>query len=314
MCDINNFTGNMTAPDVLREQMDDMLSGNTLKAYQLASPVNRMHTANGHNFEKFDRMVRSSTYNPLLNAKDYSFIKKHENDCEAVFDVLLYDEDPSLPTHGYEFALSRQIVEDNHKSLQTHKLPAESQFWRTDHVLPIESVHLNSKHDEMMKKRQQDLRKLCFADSYDHASVQHSFGVDMTHNLCCRLGEDAKTYANNTGNPIGHAIDNIGSSNWSTCMGSNVCSYYAQKHRDGTKPLFASSPDLFKLSTYIPPNVDCEAYTASQLSMDEHGTPGILTKGNGALCSEKEQKSINENISSRHKHIQKIISDMSVVR
>tara|TARA_Y100000746_G_scaffold220138_1_gene218360 strand:- start:280 stop:1404 length:1125 start_codon:yes stop_codon:yes gene_type:complete len=309
-CDISTFTGRMNSVDVLKEQMNDMLKGNTRKAYQLASSKNRESTADHYNQDRFDRMIRSPKYAPLLQAKDYSYTNTNKSDCQETFDVLLYDKDVSVPTHGYEFLLSRQIHEDLDESLQAYKLPVDSQYWRTDHVLPILPKDLQSKHNDMMRKRQESLRKACFNDAYNHHSVQHSFGEDMTHNLCCHLGGKAHEYSNASGNPIGRAARNINSENWSTCMGSNVCTFYAQTQKDGTKPLFATSPDLYKLSTYIPSNMNCEAFAAEELSMTSHGTPGILTKGESSLCSLSERKQIQNNIHTSHKKIQSIIEDM----
>ena len=64
------------AVQVLTAQMDDMQNDSTRVAYQLASPSNRAFTArssnpdlNGYNEERFDSMVRGSTYSPLLSGK-----------------------------------------------------------------------------------------------------------------------------------------------------------------------------------------------------------------------------------------------------
>jgi hypothetical protein len=276
MTDVSRFTGNNSAVDVLTEQMNDMLN------------------------------------NGLLQGKDYSYTKKKETDREATFDVLLYEDDPSKPTHGYEFALSRQTAPDDHETLQIYKPPNESRYWRTDHVLPLSEseVTLQMKHNDMMKTRQKSFRKACFGKSYEDPSVQHSFGVDNTHNLCCNLGKDAKTYADKSGNPIGSAARKIGSDNWSTCMGSNVCTFYAKKFHDGTKPLFATSPDLYKATTYIPSDMNCEAYVAAKLSSDAHGTPGIDTNGDPQKCPFEERTNIDKNIHSQHKDIQLIIDKL----
>ena len=144
-------------------------------------------------------------------------------------------------------------------------------------------------------QRQVKLRQLCFGKAYEHYSVSHSFGVDLTHNLCCDLGPEAKRYADASGNPIGSAaekIDVIGDktfSRWSTCMGSNVCSVYASKFDDGTRPLFASSPDLTRIVTDLPGDPDCEAYAAQVLNMGPHGTPGIYTRGDPKSCRHKRR-------------------------
>ena len=62
------------AVQVLKAQMDDMQNDSTRVAYQLASPSNRAFTArssnpdlNGYNEERFDSMVRGSTYSTLLS-------------------------------------------------------------------------------------------------------------------------------------------------------------------------------------------------------------------------------------------------------
>lgn len=302
-CDVSKFTGAMTSVDVLTRQMDDLIGGRTTKAYQLASPANRRQTANNHDVDMFRRMIQSN-YRPLLNATDYSYIRSQTNDCHEMFDVLLYGHDPSSPTHGYTFSLSRQVAADTHPTLGEHKMPTNSQYWRTDSVVAISKNILPKKHMEMLLERQKLLRSRCFGDSFDHPSVQHSFGVDRTHNLCCKLGERAREYADETGNPIGSAARQIGSENWSTCMGSNVCSFYAQKHKDDTKPKFASSPDLYKVITHVPANIHCEAYAAKLLSMDSHGTPGISTRGRPNECRSDDRRAVDRNTLTLHRDIQ----------
>jgi hypothetical protein len=79
-------------------------------------------------------------------------------------------------------------------------------------------------------------------------------------------------------------------------MGSNVCAFYAQMHKDGTHAKFAVSPDLQNLATYIPADVNCEAYAAKKLNMLSHGTPGITTRGNSNYCSTSEKSTIDNNI------------------
>jgi hypothetical protein len=123
--------------------------------------------------------------------------------------------------------------------------------------------------------------------------VQHSFGEDATHNLCCALGREARAYADASGNPIGALAESIDTdndlrlSNWSTCMGSNVCSEYASRFDDGTRPLFATDEALTQVVTNVPPDPDCEAFAAELLSTRAHGTPGISTRGHAASCKHK---------------------------
>ena len=116
----------------------------------------------------------------------------------------------------------------------------------------------------MAQSVQTRLRKACFGPSYDHPSVRHSFGVDSTHNGCCALGARSRAYADASGNPIGaaaEAIDRDGDAStatWSTCMGSQACSYYGERFGDA-RLRFATSEDLTRVAPYVPPTVACEA-------------------------------------------------------
>lgn len=76
-------------------------------------------------------------------------------------------------------------------------------------------------------------------------STSHCF-QDDTHRTCCLLGAKARRYADASGNPIGRASeqafletfgfwpDDKTLTPWCTCIGSEVCSFYAQKFQDGT--------------------------------------------------------------------------------
>ena len=144
------------------------------------------------------------------------------------------------------------------------------------------------------RERQHGFRRACFGPSASSPLVRHSFGVDHTHNLCCDLGPKSKRYADASGNRIGALSESIdrgskSTSAWSTCMGSNVCTAYASKFRDGTHARFATNKALTKLITDIPSNPDCEAYAATLLSAPRHGTPGIRTRGDPSKCKEKER-------------------------
>ena len=79
-------------------------------------------------------------------------------------------------------------------------------------------------------------------------------------------------------------------------------------HKDGTKPLFATSPDLYKLTVHIPADVHCEAYAATQLSTRRHGTPGIHTAGDGESCSDKE--AVDANTYTRHRDVQLLVESL----
>lgn len=230
-------------------------------------------------------LVRRSA--ALFGARDFAYHQTDVSDGAARVDLLLYEGSSSRPARGLEFELRRDGA------------------WRTERVHPIADGELPAKHEQMMAARQRRLREACFGEAFNDASVQHSFGVDRTHNLCCHLGGDAKAYADRSGNPIGRASDRIGSDSWSTCMGSNVCGFYAQSFRDGTHARFAASPDLYRLATHIPPNADCEAYVAEQLSTSPHGTPGIRTQGDAAACSAADRLAVE--VLERHADVQAAI-------
>ena len=72
-------------------------------------------------------------------------------------------------------------------------------------------------------------------------------------------------------------------------MGSNVCGAYAARHKDGTKPLFATNQELTMVATDVPPDPNCEAFAAQLLTTPTHSTPGIHTRGDPNLCNEKDK-------------------------
>jgi hypothetical protein len=75
--------------------------------------------------------------------------------------------------------------------------------------------------------------------------TQHCF-QDNTHLTCCMLGNEARKYAEQSGNPIGSASEQAfyeyygffpspnTLTSWCTCIGSQVCSFYSKKFDDGT--------------------------------------------------------------------------------
>ena len=283
----------MEAVDVLRLQLDDLSHGSTRVAYQLASPANRRSTAtdeNGgnHASDEFDRMVRRG-FAPMLESDDYVITPVVERGDAVSYDVVLFAS--GQPTAAYRFDLSTVREADAHPSLGAFALPPDSGFWRTDAAVPLTDEKRDSVLRTVRDRRQQLMRSRCFGAQANHPSVAHSFGEDATHNLCCALGPKAKAYADASGNPIGAAaehIDVIGdktTSNWSTCMGSNVCGAYAAEHADGTKALFATNQALTKVATDVPADPDCEAYAARLLTAPTHSTPGIRTQGDPARCA-----------------------------
>ena len=84
--------------------------------------------------------------------------------------------------------------------------------------------------------------------------TEHCF-TDGTHQTCCMLGKEARMYADKTGNPIGKAAEQSFTNYfnkkplkndmtpWCTCIGSKVCSFYANKFNDGTHIKFINKKD-----------------------------------------------------------------------
>lgn len=106
--------------------------------------------------------------------------------------------------------------------------------------------------------------------------TSHCF-QDETHRTCCMLGKQARDYADKTGNPIGRASIQAFKqyygfyptpntlTPWCTCIGSQVCSFYARKFNDGTHIKFidrvhggiilSTNEDKYKTVTHTTPGV-----------------------------------------------------------
>jgi hypothetical protein len=107
----------------------------------------------------------------------------------------------------------------------------------------------------------------------DIPETSHCFS-DSTHHTCCVLGEEARRYADQSGNPIGTASENAYRkkygkepgkyTTWCTCTGSNVCSYYQNRFNDGT---------LVKFINEL--NEKDEQKAIDQLGLLRHKTPGV---------------------------------------
>lgn len=121
-------------------------------------------------------------------------------------------------------------------------------------------------------KREKLLRMCNLPDTYE---TSHCFN-DNTHHTCCILGPDARKYADNSGNPIGIASENAfkkrfkkdinkrGKTNWCTCTGSKVCSYYSKIFDDGTRIQFIGDTNTLDEDEGI-----------NRLKLLRHRTPGI---------------------------------------
>lgn len=280
--------------EVVRQQLQGFLNNDTYPAFALASKANRRFTAppDGENVSAFDRMVRTA-FAPMLAADDFALVNESLGTSEGSVDALLYlAHDPDVPIAGYRFGLAK-----------------EAGKWRTEAVTALVASELSSLHTAMMAARQEALRARCFGASARHPSVQHSFGADATHNLCCALGPASRAYADASGNPIGAAAEAIDDDDptrapWSTCMGSNVCGYYGERFGD-SEARFASSADLRHVAPYVTPySQDCEAYVATRLASRAHGTPGIRTRGDPASCPADERARIDAQMLTEHHRVQ----------
>ena len=118
----------------------------------------------------------------------------------------------------------------------------------------------------------------------DNMNTSHCFS-DSTHHTCCILGPKARKYADNSGNPIGKASVNAYKAktgkkakkkdltSWCTCTGSEVCSYYADKFKDGTHLRFINDPSSNKIASNL--KIFDEKTYKKKYGIGSHNTPGI---------------------------------------
>ena len=128
-----------TNPDnTLKLQLESMRTGSTLMVYQLASPSNRMSTAQGgYNYRLFDAMVRGPTYSPLLNFQKYKTLRKKKLGKEYLADILIINNGFSYKFRFHMSLQTRDIV-DTDKSLGPFTMkPGHDPVWRTDSVIPL---------------------------------------------------------------------------------------------------------------------------------------------------------------------------------
>ena len=126
-------------------------------------------------------------------------------------------------------------------------------------------------------ERRNELMQLCGLPIAEETS--HCFN-DNTHQTCCILGQQAREYANNSGNPIGTVAEKMNPGKqftpWCTCAGSQVCSYYSKKFNDGTHIKFMNDAknevvyDFEKNPTYNEKNI------SERIGITPHNTPGIF--------------------------------------
>lgn len=162
-----------------------------------------------------------------------------------------------------------------------------------------------------MSKRKKLLNLCELPDISQPVNTTHCFN-DLTHQTCCMLGPEARKYADETGNAIGKASNNAHNifkksksnknnkskkskknkdlTGWCTCIGSNVCAYYAKNFKDGTHIRFINDPQENFYYTNIDP--DCEAYVRDLINLPSHLTPGI--ENSYPNCTEEKIKTIKK--------------------
>jgi len=140
----------------------------------------------------------------------------------------------------------------------------------------IDKMPMGAVEKKMRESFSENLTYKCGLPSNNKTS--HCF-ADATHHTCCMLGPEARKYADNSGNPIGITSENafyyrygrkVGEKEltpWCTCTGSKVCSYYADKFKDGTHIKFISNLDTKN-----------EDEAIKKMGLKTHTTPGIRKK------------------------------------
>ena len=124
--------------NTLKLQLETMRLGSTKTVYQLASPSNRLTTAQGgYNYSLFDNMVRSPTYSPLLNFQKYRTLKKEHTDSQYIADILIVKNGLNY-IYRFQMSLQPPNIIDTHSSLSPFKMiPGHPPVWRTDSVILI---------------------------------------------------------------------------------------------------------------------------------------------------------------------------------
>lgn len=159
---VTSTTDCTDAYQVLTAQMDDMQAGSTKVAFQLASPENRISTAapGGYNMARFDHMVRSSLYSPLLSGHGYEVIwhgKQGPSQYVAKVRVFHYASKQRFTVFRFEMSMQSPSVIDEDVRLGAFNLTeGHPPQWRTDSVLLVESGRKktsSSKKTPAKKKR-----------------------------------------------------------------------------------------------------------------------------------------------------------------
>ena len=127
-----------------------------------------------------------------------------------------------------------------------------------------------------------------------HNKTSHCF-KDRTHHTCCLLGYKARAYSNATGNPIGSVSEEMFEryfgqrpeqgdlTPWCTCIGSKVCSFYAEKFNkskndkdnDGTHIKFINKNGIIIKNLLTKSDCESKIVNENLNIFYNHATPGI---------------------------------------
>ena len=123
----------------LKIQLETMRRGDTHIVYKLASPSNRLFTANGgYDYNKFNQMVNNLTYSPLLNFDNYKTLNKRRYIKKYISDIQIFKGD-----HSYIYRFNMSLLDKNYidtdSSLFPYQLkPNHKPVWRTDSVIRLQ--------------------------------------------------------------------------------------------------------------------------------------------------------------------------------
>ena len=214
----------------------------------------------------------------------------------------------------FEFLYQKQIKNRNIRILYRTSNKNFFQLYGYDNKLKYTSKSLNKKYliyifnlidkmslrkyDKNISLSQKSLNTLCNLPKSKQTT--HCFN-DSTHQTCCMLGYKSRQYSNKSDNPIGKIAEKMfykyynkyptknDLTPWCTCIGSNVCSYYALKFKDNTHIKFINNP-YKNLIAYDFKN-NCENKIKNKFNYHTHLTPGVdKYNTTNKLCKYKEYK------------------------
>jgi len=162
-------------------------------------------------------------------------------------------------------------------------------------------INMNNIPKSQFNNKRSYLLDKCGLPDVDETS--HCFN-DSTHHTCCHLSEEARQYADKSGNPIGKLSEDVynkladshhlksyfkktNKRPWCTCFGSKVCGNYASKFNQSSDINFISDPHTNSYASSIYGSEGCEEHVRNKFNVSKHGTPGIYSN-NVNPCSQKK--------------------------